>query len=579
MNQRIKKLAVAFGLLLPLVANAQVMEKYEGMQLNRMSNNGRFVVDGVSGIRFIDRATKQSYSYGTQYLLGMGNSVSDDGIIVGTRQENSVPCYWKDGEWYDLPHNVPNVIEGIATGISSDGKYICGLMGCSGITNKKWPLNQPVLWERNDATGEYEFSILPIPDQDITTCEPQQIQARYISDDGNVIMAQIVDYRGLLQYQLIYNRDENGEWTYQSSGDDWIVKRGSTWPEYPERPVMPRPENYLTQAEVVAFNKANQAYKDSLEIVSLTGKYPKAPFYQDFVKERKEEYDADMAKYTADSDTYVTRLYAFFDAYAENVTNNNFNDGSQRLSANGKYYAANLAFSGPEDPETHKAPTYISPILCDLTTGRFTHTYHNSMASFSVGNDGRILAVTPRTDDKVYTRVPYIINPGEPDNLIPFESWISTESPEAYAWLKENMKYAVEASDSQSGVAVNDSVFFGSIRMNPTFRKMISYVVNPATDTYDSYVIDLDAEPEESGIGEAVIDRSLGIYPNPTADVLYFNDNVKTAELYSLSGSLIWKRNDDVKSVSLRSLGIAPGLYLVRLGSDNGTRTERVIFK
>ncbi len=576
---KFRKLSLSLLFLAPFALSAQVMEKYEGVQLNRMSNNGRFIVDGVSGVKIIDRNTNARYSYGSGFMLGMGNSISDDGIIVGTRNENSQPCYWKDGEWYDLPHNVPNVVEGIATGITADGKVICGLMGCSGLTKVSWPMNQPVLWTLNESSGEYEFEILPIPEEDITTvCRPQQIQARFISDDGDRILAQIVDYRGLLQYQLLYTKSAEGEWTYEVCGDNLLIKPNSVWPEYPVRPTMPRPENYLTPEEVDAFNKANRAYKDSLEIVSLTGKNPKAPFYQDFVKERKEEYERDVAKYQEDSDSYITRLYAFFDAYAANVTNNNFNSGSQRLSGNGKYYAANFVYSGPADPITGKAPSYVSPIRYDVESKIHYHTPHSSMASFSIGNNGEIMAVTPRTDDKVLTREPYLIFPDDPQALVPFADWVKSECPVAYDWIQENMKYDVDEMDAKNGVAVTDSVFYGSIRMDPTFRRMISYVVNPSTNVYDSYFIDLDAQPE-SALNTISEDTSLNAYPNPTGDVLYFSNNVITADIYSLSGQLVLRKKENEKSVSLRSVGIPSGIYLVRMNSDKGTRTEKVILK
>ena len=580
MNMKLTKLALLIALAAPLVASAQVMEKYEGFQLNRMSNNGRFLIDGVDGVKIIDRKTQEQYTYGSNYYLGIGNSISDDGIVVGTHNELSTPCYWKDGVWYDLPHNVPDVFQGMASGITSDGKYIIGLMSCGRLTGKAWPQTQPVLWSLDESTGEYVFSILPIPDKDITTCSPQQVHGRYISDDGNVVLAQIVDYRGLLQYQLVYNKDENGEWTYTVSGAEKLIKPEAEWPEYPTRPTMPKPEDYLTQEEILAFNQANRAYTDSLEIVSLTGKYPKAPFYQDFVKERKDEYDADVLNYNIESQSYITKLYAFFDAYEKNVTNDNFNTGSQRLSANGKYYAANFVFSGPEDPETNQCPTYMSPLRCDIESGEFYHTYHSSMASFSIADDGRILAVTPRAEDKVLTRVPYIIYPDRHEEYEPFEKWIAKECPAAYNWIQDNMKYNVDAADSQSGVAVRDSVFYGSIRMNPDFRKMISYVVNPANQTYESYYISLDDENYGDDSVESVSSEdNIGVYPSPTSDIVNFYGSISSAEIYTLGGELIWRRTGDEDSVSMKSLGAAPGIYLVHLGSAGGYRTERIILK
>lgn len=571
----LKKAIITLSLLAPLACGAQVLEKYQGFKLTRMSENGRYMAAGVSGLTIYDRETKQSQSYGSGYVLGGGNALSDNGMIVGTTNNYTEPGLFRDGTWHALPHNAGATTYARADGITPDGTRIVGTMDCRQLTRKAWPMVSPVLWTLDEQSGEYVFELLPAPDKDITTCSPQQISATYVSADGKTVLGQVTDYRGLLQYQIVYRQDSKGEWSYEISGDDKIIKKDAVWPEYPTRPTKPQAADYLTDEEKLAFNNANQAYKDSLEIVALTGKQPRMPFYEDFIKERKSEYDADMKTYVEQSETYATLLSEFEEAYKNNLTNCVFEFNSHIMSANGQHYGANFIYSGPEDPANPgKTTTYVSPMYVPLSGQGETFLFTTpSMNTYSVCDDGMVIGATPSNDERVYSREPWVIIPSSGETM-EYKDWLQANYPAALEWLKENMAYDISAADAPDGVEQKGVVLYGTVRMNSDATRAIAYAVDPENGGYVSYFADLKAQP--SGV-ESVKETTLGFYPNPATDFITFTGAVEAVEVYDMAGRRLYSGNPG-KTLSVKDLG-GEGIYLLRLTGAEGTATRKLILK
>lgn len=501
----IKKAIAALFILLPLIAGAQVMEKYPGISFTKLSNNGRYLVSTSPSTVILDRDTEEVYQYGTTYAVGLGNAISDNGIIVGSTASNSKPCYWQDGEWHLLPHNAGNNVSfGMANSISPDGKSIVGYIDCRAITKKQWPMVSPVLWTLNPTTGEYEFSMLPEPVMDITERTPQQVSATFISEDGKTALGQVTDNRGMLEYQAIYRLDDEGKWSIENSGQDGMLVEDAYWPPYPTRPVKPQAADYLTDEEKQAFNDANRAYLDSLEIVALTGKNPHMPFYEEFIKANKEKYDADMAKYEEDNSHYVTDLYAYFDAYAANLTYKRYEFNSHKLSANGRYYTVNFIYPDPGDnnPDINKVKMFLSPKFFDIgdPDAEPELTIDNSMAVYTISNYGCIAAATPKSDARIYSRTTYLIRPGQEPQL--YSDWIKANHPEAQKWLEENMTYTVPQDCDQTP---GPQVLYGTVRMNPDETKLIATAVDPSNEQYMTYFMDF---APTSGIGSVAVSNT-----------------------------------------------------------------------
>ncbi len=503
-----KRIITAALFCTALAGNAKEFELYKGLELRGVAPNGMYLATPDKAPTIIDRQNDKTYNYGSGYICGRGNYVSSNGIVVGSEGTYATARYWKEGKWQDLPVGSRKTVSfSCANGVTPDGRIICGTSDCTALNGSAYPIVSPVIWELNESTGEYEFSMLPVPDRDVTGCIPQQISANFISDDGNTILGNLTDFRGMIDYQIVFHRDGDGVWSYETLGEDIVIKDGAEWPEYPSRPVMPRVYDYLTPEELAAYDKAMEEYNEAMEIADITGIIPTRPAYEDFLETNREKYEADMAQYEVDNTNYLVKLYAFFDAYAENLTGSNFNSNSGKLSANGRFFASNMNF-----PLANKKTGY-SPILYSLDEEMEPFHYMNdSMSVFSVLNDGAMVAGTPMNDESVFSRVPYVISKdGEAST---FEEWIKAESPEAYEWLDKNMRY--DYTD-RNGQQVTGELMLGTVRMSSDATKIIAYVYNPADNgTYDSYFLNLsEDEPPFSGISETAVDNAT--------PAMYFN--------------------------------------------------------
>ncbi|MEO8239609.1 MAG: T9SS type A sorting domain-containing protein [Flavobacterium sp.] len=82
------------------------------------------------------------------------------------------------------------------------------------------------------------------------------------------------------------------------------------------------------------------------------------------------------------------------------------------------------------------------------------------------------------------------------------------------------------------------------------------------------------------GMGDNVEASKLTLYPNPVADQLYIssdNQKVENVMVYSLSGAVVKNISNEVESVDVSSL--ASGNYLVRVKTDQGLFTKKIIKK
>ncbi|MDR7208489.1 T9SS type A sorting domain-containing protein [Flavobacterium piscis] len=82
------------------------------------------------------------------------------------------------------------------------------------------------------------------------------------------------------------------------------------------------------------------------------------------------------------------------------------------------------------------------------------------------------------------------------------------------------------------------------------------------------------------GLGENIEVSNLTVYPNPVSEQLYIssdNQKVKSVTIYNLSGSVVKNISNEVESIDVSDL--ATGNYLVRVTTDQGTTTKKIIKK
>ena len=109
-------------------------------------------------------------------------------------------------------------------GVTPDGKYIAGY--ASSITEGMYV---PVIWTLQD-DGSYTAEVIAHPTEDLMGLKPQMAILYGISNDGTRAYGILRDFTGFYSLGVIYKKDANGAWTYQTVGQDWLVKDESKKP-------------------------------------------------------------------------------------------------------------------------------------------------------------------------------------------------------------------------------------------------------------------------------------------------------------------------------------------------------------
>jgi hypothetical protein len=81
------------------------------------------------------------------------------------------------------------------------------------------------------------------------------------------------------------------------------------------------------------------------------------------------------------------------------------------------------------------------------------------------------------------------------------------------------------------------------------------------------------------GIDDEVLAKTLNLYPNPVTDLLHINSEIPLSkvEIYSILGKKVKEFKSGLYSVPMNNL--SNGIYYVRILSDNGSTTRKLIKK
>lgn len=260
-----------FTLLLCLVSLylvAQTIDsKKEGEYYFNVSPNGRYYVGTIdaSYAHFYDAVEKVSVDAEPDLAGYKINAVNNQGQVAGSNERQG-GIWNQGGDWLYLPLPEDATEEEKmwyeATGISDGGKYVVGYLA-------EW-CTRMVVWTLQEE-GIYTVDVLPIPEKDpIYKSKPQLVQPRNISDDGTRILARCVNDFGHVHFPLIYERQEDGSWTYKFIYPELVVKAGAEMPEYREDMTEEEITEYIS-----AMNAAESGYYPHCDgaLMSSNGKY------------------------------------------------------------------------------------------------------------------------------------------------------------------------------------------------------------------------------------------------------------------------------------------------------------------
>ena len=566
-------LTLACAAMIGGTANAQVCESYTGNHFHKVSDNGLWLVEDEGIIVTYNRETKKKTVIQgdvTELTVGMGNSVLNDGTVCIANGSKG-PALLKDSVITPLDPGrqlAPGetLSMSIAHGATNDGKRIVGLLDAPQSKDQgQYIMALPVMWEK-DNNGEYKAHNLPYPEKDFTGRTPQFVTAIDIADDGKTIAGQIQDYSGLRATPIVWKEDAEGQWSYSLPGASLIYDADAMTklPAPPVAPQKPVVEEYMSQEDYAAYEKAMAKYKELYALAQLgeipwsdVPEYPQKSLYiSDKVK--ADAYADALMEYKKKNEQYWIDFAAFNEMLQGALTGNAYILNNVCLSRNGKYLVTSLqkSTSDPEDFGSQEVTTspcrfYLAEendsieLLSDLG---------NHLAS-CVANNGLLIAVSPAVE---YTRSAYVALPGKPVQT--FVDYMAAEKQDSVVkFLKDNYTYTfnVEVGVDSMGAPiyqeVQDSTITGSMTINGEGNRMISFIYdtmsNPEDPKWVSFYIDLTKNAGPSAIENVVNKENAG--------------EVLRREYYNLQGQRIAQPTK--------------GIYLEKVITTNGVYTKKVL--
>lgn len=494
---------------------AEVGHVYQGVTYNNCSPNGKWLVaNQETSVYIYDVATGTNYdfaddTYTKVYFAGYGHSVTDNGMVCGMAQESaeSNAAYFKNGAWVVLPQ-----LSGKLTGFNSanactpDGSVICGSLGSEGadMSTSDRLMLYPVVWTLN-ADGVYVCQELPHPTKDFTGRVPQYVTAIDISADGNTIVGQMVDYSGFYIVPILYTRNAEGAWSYQLLAEDQVYdkEKAANLPEWVEQPVQPRAEDYMSAADVDAYNAAVEAYNEAYQRCvagdldwSELPEYPEKGFY---ISDQTQAaaYAAAVEKYNKDNAAWYAAFEAFDEALTEVTTGKSFEFNSIHITPNGKYILTDLKEPDPDpDPMAWFPESVYTNCVFDLTkVDTPMLTTSSNMLSTGILDNGFFVVAAPKSD---YARSSYVATPGS-NHLTPIADWCKASGNTAAGeYITSEMLFDLinyvwdEASESYVEETVSDSLITGTGIFSADGKTFVTWLQDPGTNEYVTYTVNLE---------------------------------------------------------------------------------------
>lgn len=517
-----------------------------------ISPNGRYVGSSIYGVvRVFDLWTGENETYlpddtgKVEYALGNGNVLSNTGIALGSTTPNGTAHFMtlQDG-WQALPVLNKNLVNS-ASGISADGKRICGTVGLEAMSiNTSKMMAGPFIWDEIEPGVYGEPIALPCPELDLTNRYPQYITALNISEDGRTIAGQIRDYSGFLIEPIVYVQDADGNWSYKTPGRALLNPNNIQVPEYPgEEPQdAPQQENFMTAEEYAAYQKDLAEWKASGTTDYNT--YPEKDNYMTSA-ELKAYKDA-LADFEKRRDDFYNENAPYFDALTQlDIDALDLEFNISHLSIDGKILVSTIKRdldTGSTFPEIK-----YEVVAFYLDEDRFEILpFEESLYACSVAADGTIIA---NTDGVNKPKMAYILPQGKGE-WQPFHEWLLATDPEVGEWFVEQISHDVPMADEEGMIYYElNYPCSGKVICTPDMSLFTSYSLCLWDDTTDMSESTIFTVKNTNGV-ENVAGEAASV-----SEVRYYN----------IDGT--------------RQSGLVPGLNIRQTVYTDGTvKTEKVMF-
>lgn len=533
--------------------------------INHISPNGRYAVSEVYGTMVIyDFEADKTYTYeadeeqGFYYSSGLGNCISNDGIVLLSTQNDNDAAYWQNGEIKQLPVTGVTGVINLANGITPDGSRICGSLGVHEMSLDNATMLVPVFWNRN-ADGSYaDYVLLPHPEKDVLGEAPQYITANAISDDGTVIAGQIMSGNGMLCYPIVYTLGQDGEWTYSQPAADTFNPNNIEIPENPgDGPTPPNATDFMSDDKKAEY----EADYDAWIAGGYAGEMPNADDY--LTEEQKAEYDAAFAEYETASAAWQEQASAYYEALGEVLqTSTSFEFNNVFVSPDGKFAAYSAAVEIEDPTSWFGFSTVNMPWQIKLADNSVTkYDTGNTMTVTCVANDGYMLASNGMGN--IPTKA-YVLKDGQTTDLI---DYINSISPEMGAWAVENMTHEVFEYDFENDEEIPVEYFFGGIPVaSYDMKKLITW-----TDTPWDYMLTCEAYyfdfTEALGITDVTGKTPVKVAFDAEGN-LQLSEGVASVAVYNINGACVASA---ANPGSIMDCALPHGVYIVNATAADGT--------
>lgn len=563
-----KKSLLLSGLLLSALSAFAVDQPKSIMDaaFQGISPNGRYLASSLYGTVVIyDLVNGVEYTY-TQdetgmiaYSEGLGNYVSNTGVVLGSTSSNSDAAYWENGEWHNLSVINPE-LSNLSNGITPDGSRICGSIGVAPVsTDGDNLMLTPAYWDRN-ADGTYgEYHLLPAPALDFTGRVPQYITALSISENGKTIAGQIIDCFGGIITPIVYTEDEEGKWSYKTLCDDLINPDHLQFPPVPgPDPKAPNAKSYLSEEELAAYNAAVEEWNRTHQ-----GDYPQ---YTDFMSEdAKAEYDALFAIYQTEYNEWFAKFEAFQEVYFQILDVApvfQFNNGI--ITPDGSQY---YTTSSVDDMMTWS--TTYTPWSISIPTGEAkAMELEKSMQVSQVIDNNTFLACT---EIMLPPMEGFVVTDGVATSV---QDFMLSRNPELASWIEENLYHNVETGwDPETGESIFENLCITGVPHASADLTTLTFWNDAyweyGTITSMGYIANLSPA---AGVKDIVVagDKSVAF---DAAGNLSLKGDITELFLFDLSGRCVLSVKAPGESVSCN---LPSGVYVVKAMTTEGSFASKI---
>lgn len=561
---------LAAGSLYSSAADFQAPAIYPEACFQGISPNGRWLAASLNGtVTILDLQEDKRYDYyetGSYfYTEGLGNYVSNVGVVLGGTTTNSDAAYWENGEWHSL--NVPNPdMSNLSCGITPDASRIVGSVGTAPVSIDGDNLMlAPAYWDRLPDGSYSDAKLLPRPELDFTGRVPQHITAISVSEDGKTVGGQIMDCQGTLITPIIYIQDAEGNWTYKAL-TELINPQNIQLPENPgESPAGPTIEQFMTETEKATYDKA---YADWEADGYDYSKYPNAADY--ISAEGYAQYEAAYYAYIEEFNAWNEKFMAFSDTYWEIYdTAIPFIFNNVCMTPDGKNYYSTGEVEDNSDPFAWPPVSISTPYAISTSDWKATpvDTQGRSLSVTSVANNSTIMlcngvAAVPMEG--------YMHTNG---TITPIKDYLHSLSPELKTWMDETLKIETETGyDPDTFEPIYGEVYMtGMLLASADLQTLSMWNNDPLGYGFcKGYLFDLK---QYGGISGATADASGADVAFDAAGNLVVTGDVTSLQVYDLSGRCLFAAQAPQGTVNCP---LASGVYVVRALTPAGAIVRKL---